>query len=351
MSVSNGVNGLHIKPVILLLGEIVLAHAEWEAMRDIAELRVCRRIIFYGPGRRMTADEPPLARVFDGVLAISRTYDSTEITGQFDRVLVNVLPSSVKYVCHNGAGYDSVDAEACAARGIAVSNTPGAVDASTASTAIYLLLGALRRSHIPSTALRAGKWRGGMQLTHDPENKLLGILGMGGIGLAVAKRAVPFGMKIQYHNRRQVSKEKNTVGAKYVGLEELLRTSDIISVHLPLNASTRGMISAPEFDMMKPGVVLVNTARGPIVHEASLVEALESGKVWGAGLDVYEKEPVVHEGLLRNENCVLMPHVGTATMETQRKMELLVMDNLRMAVTEGILKTPVAESRDADLGV
>ena len=231
-----------------------------------------------------------------------------------------------------------------------MSNTPGAVDASTASTAIWLLLGALRRSHIPSTALRAGNWRGGMELTHDPENKLLGILGMGGIGSAVAKRAVPFGMKIQYHNRKQVSKDKNTIGAVYVGFEELLRTSDVISVHLPLNASTRGMIGAREFDMMKPGVVLVNTARGPIVDESALVEALENGKVWGAGLDVYEKEPIIHEGLMANENCVLMPHVGTATLETQKKMEVLVIDNLRLAVLERRLKTPVVESRDAGLG-
>ena len=190
-----------------------------------------------------------------------------------------------------------------------------------------------------------------MQLTHDPENKLLGILGMGGIGSAVAKRAVPFGMKIQYHNRKQVSKDKNAAGALYVGFEELLRTSDIISVHLPLNASTRGMIGAREFNMMKTGVVIVNTARGSIVDESALVEALEGGKVWGAGLDVYENEPVVHEGLLRNDNCVLMPHVGTATLETQRKMEILVMENLRKAVLERTLKTPVAESRESGLGV
>ena len=235
--------------------------------------------------------------------------------------------------------------------GIAVSNTSGAVDASTASITIFLLLGALRRSHIPSSALRAGLWRDGMQLTHDPEGKLLGILGMGGIGSAVAKRAVPFGMQIQYHNRKPVAKEKNTVGAQYVGFEVLLRTSDVISIHLPLNATTRGIIGRREFEMMKPGVAVINTARGPVMDESALVEALESGKVWGAGLDVYEKEPIVHEGLVKNENCVLMPHMGTATLETQRKMEVLVIENLRLGVLEGRLKTPVAESRDAGLGM
>ena len=207
------------------------------------------------------------------------------------------------------------------------------------------MLGALRRAHIPYTATRAGKWRGQMQLTHDPENKMLGILGMGGIGTAMAKRAVPFGMSIQYHNRHEVSKERNTVGAKYVGLEELLRTSDVISVHLPLNDSTRGMIGQKELAMMKDGVVIVNTARGPIIDETALVEALENGKVWGAGLDVYEREPIVHEGLLRNDHCVLMPHVGTASFETQRKMEELVIGNLRAAITQGKLLTPVAESQ------
>ena len=229
--------------------------------------------------------------------------------------------------------------------GISVSNTPGAVDASTATIAIWLMLGALRQIHIPYMATRSGNWRGRMTLTHDPENKILGILGMGGIGTAVAKRAVAFGMSLQYHNRHELSEEKNTIGAKYVGFEELLRTSDVISVHLPLNEGTRGMLGKKEFEMMKDGVVLVNTARGPIVDEATLVEALESGKVWGAGLDVYEREPIIHEGLLKNDHCVLMPHVGTAALETQRKMEELVIRNLRSAITEGKLLTPVAESK------
>lgn len=190
-----------------------------------------------------------------------------------------------------------------------------------------------------------------MRLTHDPEGKLLGILGMGGIGTAFAQRAVPFGMRIQYHNRHPVIKEKNTVGAQYVGFEELIRTSDIISIHLPLNDSTRGMIGSHELNKMKAGVVIINTARGPIVDERALVDALECGQVFAAGLDVYEREPIVHEGLMKNENCVLMPHVGTATLETQRKMELLVIENLRMAILQGKLKTPVTESRNAGLGV
>lgn len=156
-----------------------------------------------------------------------------------------------------------------------------------------------------------------MGLGHDPEGKTLGILGMGGIGSAVARRALAFDLKIQYHNRHPLPPDQNPFGATYVDFETLLRTSDAISVHLPLGDGTRGLIGKREFKMMKEGVVIVNTARGPIIDEEALVEAVESGKVFGAGLDVYEREPEVSEGLVDNENVVLLPHVGTATYETQ----------------------------------
>lgn len=253
--------------------------------------------------------------------------------------------------------------------GIFVSNTPGAVDASTANTAIYLLLGALRRVHVPATALREGKWRGSMGLGHDPEGKTLGILGMGGIGSAFALRAAPFDFNLQYHNRSPVvHASKNPTNAKYVGFEELLRTSDVISIHLPLNDTTKGMIGREQFAMMKEDVVIVNTARGKIIDEGALVEALEQGKVFAAGLDVYEKEPEIHPELIKNDNVVLMPHIGTATVETmvgkpsvnspgcllyadriQRKMELLVIENIRSVLEKGCLFTPVVETRKCKL--
>lgn len=139
---------------------------------------------------------------------------------------------------------------------------------------------------------------------------------MGGIGSAVAKRAKAFGMTIQYHNRHRLPEEQEE-GAKYVGFEELLKTSDVFSLNLALNPSTRHIIGKEQFDMMKDGVVLINTARGPLIDEAALVEALKSGKVWTAGLDVFEEEPKIHPGLLDNENVVLLPHIGTGTFETQ----------------------------------
>ena len=214
------------------------------------------------------------------------------------------------------------------------------------SAALFLMLGALRRVTIPFTAVRKGEWRGkGFGLGHDPKKRVLGILGMGGIGRAVATRARAFGMSIQYHNRSRLPADQED-GAKYVSFEELLRTSDVLSLNLALNASTRHIISKPQFDMMKDDVVIVNTARGPIIDEAALVDALNSGKVGAAGLDVFEEEPKIHPGLLQNENAVLLPHIGTATWETQKDMELLVLDNLRSAIEGKGLLTRVPEQRD-----
>lgn len=167
-----------------------------------------------------------------------------------------------------------------------------------------------------------GNWRGDFTLGHDPKNKTLGILGMGGIGSAVAHRAKAFGMNIQYHNRHQLPAEKEQ-GAKYVEFDELLKTSDVLSLNLALNASTKHIIGKEQFGKMKDGVVIVNTARGPLIDEAALVDALKSGKVWTCGLDVFEEEPKIHPGLLECENAVLLPHVGTATFETQVSLILI----------------------------
>lgn len=151
------------------------------------------------------------------------------------------------------------------------------------------------------------------------------------------------GMKIQYYNRNRLSQaeEKISGDAKYVSFDELLATSDILSLNLPLNSKTRHIISRKEFSKMKDGVVIVNTARGAVMDEAALVEALESGKVRSCGLDVYENEPEIHPGLLKNENVLLVPHMGTHTYETQKAMEVVAINNVRAAVTTGQLLTPV----------
>jgi len=287
------------------------------------------------------------------------------MTGLVDEELVSYFPKSLKFICHNGAGYDQVDAVACAKRGmrcvlhtfipgIKVSNTPGAVVAATADVGIFLLLGAIRNFNhsilelrrgddTPNFVLTVGNWKNNVARGHDPEGKIMGILGMGDIGQAMAVRAVALGMKIQYYNRHRLSQEKEKAAgnAKYVGFDELLATSDVLSLNLPLNPKTRHLISRPEFAKMKKGVVVVNTARGAVMDEEALVEALDSGIVASAGLDVYENEPEIHPGLMRNENVLLLPHLGTHTYETQKEMEVLVIDNIRSAVTRGKLLTPV----------
>lgn len=232
------------------------------------------------------------------------------------------------------------------ALGILISSTPIAVNKATADIAIFLMLGALRFAYIPIKGIREHKWQGsGYQLGYDPEEKVLGILGMGGIGGEVAKRAKAFDMKVIYHNRHRLPAEKEC-GAEYVSFEELLAKSDVLSLNLSLSPSTKHIISTEEFKKMKDGIVIINTARGALIDEDALVKALDAGKVRSVGLDVYEDEPKVHDALLKNEKVMLLPHLGTGTWETQKKMEDLVLDNLKEALEKGKLITPIPEQKN-----
>ncbi|KAE8339891.1 hypothetical protein BDV24DRAFT_135160 [Aspergillus arachidicola] len=331
------------KPKVLLLGKIIHAHTTWQSLSDIAEL-----VEPTATNRAEFIQECKEGKL-DGVVAAYRTFDSVSITGLVDEELVNALPSSLKYLAHCGAGYDQVDVHACSARSppIRVSNVPTAVDDATADVNMFLIIGALRNFNTGMLALREGKWRGQPlpALGHDPEGKVLGILGMGGIGRNLKKKADAFGMKVIYHNRRQLTEEL-AGGADYVTFDELLAKSDVISLNLPLNKNTRHIIGKPEFDKMKDGVVIVNTARGAVIDEAALVDALDSGKVYSAGLDVFEEEPKIHPGLVRNPNVMLVPHMGTWTVETQTAMEEWAMENVRLSIETGKLKSPVPEQAD-----
>ncbi|KAF1915783.1 D-isomer specific 2-hydroxyacid dehydrogenase [Ampelomyces quisqualis] len=324
----------------LLIGKLAHTQKEWQECAKVAS-----KLYEYPDGSREDFISKCKSGEFDKLFALYRSNDSNPITGDFNAELVDALPKSLKFICHNGAGYNNIDVAACTKRGISVSSTPIAVDDATADVAIWLMLGALRNIKQSFMAVNAGKWRGNFSLGHDPKNKTLGILGMGGIGSAVAHRAKAFGMKVQYHNRHQLSAEKED-GATYVSFEELLKTSDVLSLNLALNPSTKHIIGKEQFTQMKDGVVIVNTARGPLIDEAALVDALKSGKVWTCGLDVFEEEPKIHPGLLECENAVLLPHVGTGTFETQRDMELLVLDNLKSAVQHEKLLTQVPEQKD-----
>lgn len=263
-----------------------------------------------------------------------------------------------------GAGYDQIDIPACTSHNIHVSNTPTAVDDSTADTTIFLLLGALRNFPIGLKSARAGQWQGAPRpaLGHDPQGKVLGILGMGGIGRSVARKAKVFGMSVRYHNRRRLSAELEE-GAEYVDFETLLKESDVLSLNLPLNVppptnqwpfsqanksqpNTRHTISTPQFNMMKRGIIIINTARGGVMDEGALVDALASGIVDNVGLDVFENEPEIHPGLLQNDRVLLVPHMGTWTVETETKMEVWAIDNLKRALKEGRLNSIVPEQKD-----
>ncbi|KAH6631414.1 D-isomer specific 2-hydroxyacid dehydrogenase [Chaetomium tenue] len=320
------------RPKVLRLGVIVHAHSAWASVEEIADVLT-----------------PKSTNPFDGCVAAYRTFDSFEVTGKIDGELLDALPDSLRFICHNGAGYDQVDVHACTAHNIRVSNTPTAVDDATADIGIFLLLGALRNLAVGMAAIRAGEWRGSTlpALGHDPQGKVLGVLGMGGIGRNMAAKARAFGMKIRYYNRTRLESDiEAELEAEYVGFDELLAESDVLSLNLPLNANTRHIISQKEFAKMKKGIVIVNTARGAVIDEAALVEALDSGQVSSAGLDVYEQEPSVHPGLLSNPRVLLVPHMGTWTVETETKMEEWAISNVRMAIEEGRLRSMVPEQRD-----
>ncbi|KLJ09901.1 hypothetical protein EMPG_14675 [Blastomyces silverae] len=226
---------------------------------------------------------------------------AVQVTGPFDAELLDALPKSLRFICHNGAGYDNIDIATCTEKGIRVSSTPIAV---------------IR----PRSDHPLGKWRGETVLGNDPQGKVLGILGMGGIGTEVAHRAKAFGMKVIYHNRNRADPEPE--GTKYVTFDDLLSRSDVISINCTLTEQTRHIIGKREFAKMKNGVVIINTARGAVIDEKAFVEALET-KVASAGLDVYENEPEIGRALREHPRTFLLPHIGTFTLETQKKMEEL----------------------------
>ena len=234
---------------------------------------------------------------------------------------------NLRVVANYGAGYDSIDVRACAARGIAVTNTPGVLTAATADLTFALLLAVRRRVVVGDRAVREGRWRGGWAdpdfLGHDVSGSTLGIVGFGRIGQAVAYRAAAFGMRVLQNSRRRD-------GEGWRELDELLAEADAVSLHVPLTPETRGLLDASRLALLRDGACLVNTARGQIVDEDALVRELVSGRI-EAGLDVFAHEPTVPRELLRLPNVVLTPHVGSATTETREAMTRVLVDNLLAA--------------------
>jgi glyoxylate reductase len=266
------------------------------------------------------------------------------VTENVDAELMDAAGDDLEVIANMAVGYDNVDVHAATERGVVVTNTPEVLNETTADTSFMLLLAAARRLGEAERLLRSGGWDawGPMQLTGpDVWGKKLGIVGFGRIGQAVARRARGFDMEVLYHDQYRNESAENAIGVRYVELDELLRTCDFISAHTPLTDETHHLIGATELERMKPEAVLINTSRGPVVDEAALADALTEGRIFAAGLDVYEKEPEVHPRLLELENVVLAPHIGSASVETRDRMAVLAAENIVAVLTGEEPKTPV----------
>lgn len=246
----------------------------------------------------------------------------------------------LKMIANFGVGYNNIDVRAATARGIMVSNTPGAVTNATAELAFALILAVARRVVEGDKMVREGRFKFWAPMTflgREVTGKTLGIVGMGKIGKALAVRGRAFDMRILYYNRKRVPpEEEKNLAAQYADLKTLLTEADFVSLNVPLTNETKYLIGKEELSLMKPTAFLINTARGPVVDEKALVEVLRSGKIAGAGLDVYENEPALAPGLAELENVVLLPHVGSGTIETRVNIGKLAVDNLMAGLSGNI---------------
>jgi lactate dehydrogenase-like 2-hydroxyacid dehydrogenase len=283
---------------------------------------------------RLNPDDHPLTteelaeafRTADGIVAT--------VTDRLTSELLSATPRRAGIVANFGAGVDHIDLDAARAAGIVVTNTPGVLTDATADLTIALLLAVARRMGEGERLVRAGAWHGWgptQMLGSSVTGMTLGIVGMGRIGRAVARRATGgFGMRVLYQQPRPVDPGElaGLDVERVAGLDELLARSDAVTLHCPSSPETRHLIDAARLARMRPGAFLVNTSRGEVIDEAALAAALAAGAIAGAGLDVYEHEPQVSAALLELENVVLLPHLGSATVETRIAMGQRAVDNL-----------------------
>jgi glyoxylate reductase len=264
-----------------------------------------------GDGAALSAAElSALAPQFDGIVS--------HLTDRIDAdVLAAGRSGRLRVVANAAVGYDNIDVAAAVAAGVTVCNTPGVLDDTTADLAFLLILAATRQSSAAEDDLREGRWHGWGFTTHlarDVHGATLGLVGFGRIARAVARRAAGFDMEVIHASRH------DTGEPGYASLDSLLERSDVVSLHVPLTPTTRHLIGARELALMKPTAVLVNTARGPVVDEEALADALAAGTLYAAGLDVYDGEPAVNPRLLSAPRTTLLPHIGSATVQTRTRM-------------------------------
>ena len=283
-------------------------------------------------------DESPIAR--DELLKRVAGAEAivSLLTEKIDGELLDAAGKQLRSVSNVAVGYNNIDVPVCKERNVLVTNTPGVLTEATADIAMALILMSTRRLAEGERVIRAQQpWQWGMfyMLGSSIQGSQLGIVGMGQIGAAVARRARAFGMTIAYTKRSPLDAETaKELNATHMELDELLATSDVVSLHCPYSPETHHLMNASTIGKMKKSAYLINTARGPVVDEEALATALQQGKIAGAGLDVFEKEPTVHQALIGLDNAVLIPHLGSATVETRTAMANLAVTNA-LAVLSG----------------
>ena len=285
-------------------------------------------VIVFGEDRPPTRDEIALhARGARAIVSL--------VTDRIDATLLDRCPD-LAIIAQMAVGFDNVDVDACRARNVLVTHTPDTLTESTAELAFGLLLAVARRFHEGEAMVRAGTFRGWsptMLLGTELDGKTLGVVGYGRIGRAIGRRAAAFGMRVIAAEREDQPFSPDGI-ATHAPLSRLLEESDFVTLHCPGSPMTRHLIGEAQLARMKPGAILINTSRGTVVDEAALVRALERGVIGGAGLDVYEDEPRVHPGLIGRSNVVLLPHLGSATLEARSRMACMALTDARR-VCEG----------------
>ncbi len=287
-------------------------------------------------------DPPPREQVLAALPGCAGVI--TMLSDRVDTEFLEAAGGSLRVVANYAVGYDNIDLAACRARQVRVTNTPGVLTEATADLTWALILAAVRHVVLGDRLVRSGDWHGWapMQLPGlELSGATLGIVGAGRIGSAVARRSRGFDMRVLYCHPRPRPELEDELGARRVELDELLAASDVVSLHVPMRPENRHLIDSRRLALMKPSAVLVNTARGPVVDEAALVTALRQGRIAAAGLDVYEREPALTEGLAELDNVVLLPHLGSATHTTRSRMARMAADNVAAVLAGSEPPNPV----------
>lgn len=270
------------RPRIILAGSIEYANEDWKLIEDTCE------VVHIASGNREDFLGDIKAGRFDGCIAICRSNQYTYLTGNLDAEVLDLLPKSICYICNIGSGVNNICLDSCERLGISVSNTPSIAADGVAETVIFLIFGVLRRANVPLTTAKTGKWQQECPTGIGMRGKTLGLVGSGETESAVAERAPAFGMKVRFCSRDNKIPSNFLRGLHQTTFDDLIQTSDLISLHVPQTSETEDLLSTKEFKIMKQDVVIINTARGRVVDSDALFDAVQSGKVWGVGLDVYD---------------------------------------------------------------